>query len=161
MPTPRHFGLLFLSPALARDCEWLGMCRARPPPWIDFAISSLCMKIQKVENTMKLKTILVGQVAQEKLVQIEGKKPFLDLNVDVVLKSAVGKEYTQWVRVKVWHPLAEEIEPLLSKGSMVEVTGRPEVKPYSRRDGSPGAELIVHADEIRVLADEETEDEAA
>jgi single-stranded DNA-binding protein len=105
---------------------------------------------------MKLKTTIVGELAQHKLVQVEGKKPFLDLHVDVVLKSAAGKEYTQWVRVKVWHPLVEKIEPLLSKGCTVEVTGRPEVKPFSRRDGSAGAELIVHADTIRVVDDEET-----
>lgn len=61
-----------------------------------------------------------------------------------------------------WHGLALETEPLLHKGCMVEISGRPEVKPYLRRDGSAGAELIVHAEEIRVLDDEGTsEDEAA
>jgi hypothetical protein len=67
-----------------------------------------------------------------------------------------------WVRCKVWHPLAEKTEPLLSKGCMVAVSGRPQVHPYSRRDGSPGAELIVHAEEIQVLDGEESaENEAA
>ncbi len=105
---------------------------------------------------MKLETKLVGRVAQYKLVKVEGKNPFLDIKIDVVIPTASGKEYTHWVTCKVWHPLASEIEPLLTKGCMVEVTGRPEVKPYSRRDGSPGAELVVHADTIRVVDDEET-----
>lgn len=108
---------------------------------------------------MKLNMNLVGKVAQQKLVQVEGKNPFLDLHLDVVLKTASGKEYTHYVRCKVWHPLAANTEPLLSKGCMVSVSGRPEVHPYSRRDGSPGAELIVHADEIDVVDGEEaTED---
>ena len=84
------------------------------------------------------------------------------MKVDVVLATASGKEFTHWVTCKVWHPLAEKIEPLLSKGCMVEVSGRPEVKPYLRRDGTAGAEFVVHADEIRVLDDEETsEDDVA
>ena len=111
---------------------------------------------------MKISLNLVGRVAQFKVVKVEGKAPFLDVKVDVVLSTASGKEYTHWVTCKVWQGLAVETEPLLSKGCMVEVTGRPEVRPYNRRDGSPGAELIVHADTIRVLDDEETsEDEAA
>lgn len=110
---------------------------------------------------MKLKIALVGSVAQHKLIQIEGKNPFLDLHIDVFLKTPGGKEYTQWVRCKVWHPLAEKTELLLSKGCMVAVSGRPEVHPYSRRDGSPGAELIVHADEIQILDGEETKEDKA
>lgn len=111
---------------------------------------------------MKLVIKLVGKVAQHKLVKVEGKPPFLDVKIDVVLSTASGKEVTFWVTAKVWKGLAMETEPLLSKGCMVEVSGRPEVKPYLRRDGSPGAELVVHADEIRVLDGEEnSEDEAA
>lgn len=103
---------------------------------------------------MKLKTELVGRIAQHKLIQVAGKKPFVDLHIDVDLTTPTGKHYTQWVRCKVWHPLAEATAPLLSKGCMVTVNGRPEVHPYSRRDGSPGAELIVHAEEIDVLPEE-------
>ena len=101
---------------------------------------------------MKLNLNLVGIISQFKLVQIEGKKLFLDVNIDIVQTSASGKEYTTWLSCKVWHPLAEKIEPLLKKGCMVSVSGRPEVHPYSRRDGSPGAELVVHAEEIQVLS---------
>jgi len=111
---------------------------------------------------MKLETKLVGKVAQHKLITVPGKAPFLDVKVDVVLATASGKEFTHWVTCKVWQGLAVETEPLLSRGCMVEVSGRPEVKPYLRRDASAGAELIVHAEEIRVLDDDETsEDEAA
>jgi single-stranded DNA-binding protein len=105
---------------------------------------------------MKLVIKLVGKVAQHKLVKVEGKPPFLDVKVDVVLVTASGKEFTHWVTCKVWKEMAVEIEPLLSKGCLVEVSGRPEVKPFLRRDGSAGAELIVHADTIRVVDDEET-----
>lgn len=108
---------------------------------------------------MKIKMEIVGQVAQHKLIQVEGKPPFVDIKMDVVLPTASGKQVTQWVTCKVWKELAVEIEPKLNKGCMVAVSGRPEVKPYSRRDGSPGAELIVHADEISVLPSvEATED---
>ncbi len=108
---------------------------------------------------MKLKTTLVGQVAQHKLITVPGKPPFLDIKIDVVIPTASGKEFTQWVTCKVWQDLAVETEPLLSKGCMVEVSGRPEVKPFNRRDGSAGAELIVHAEEIEIVNGEEnTED---
>lgn len=102
---------------------------------------------------------VVGKIAQHKLVEIEAKRPFLDIQIDVVLKTPSGKEYTQWVRCKVWHPLAEKIAPQLFTGCMIAVVGRPETKAYSKRDGNLGAELIVHADEIRVLDDEETSDD--
>lgn len=111
---------------------------------------------------MKLETKLVGKVAQHKLITVPGKAPFLDVKIDVVIPIASGKEYTHWVTCKVWKALAVETEPQLSKGCMVEVVGRPEVKGFNRRDGSAGAELIVHAEEFHVLDDEETaEDEAA
>lgn len=110
---------------------------------------------------MKLQMNLVGQVAQYKLITIPGKAPFLDVKIDVVIPTASGKEVTHWVTCKVWKGLAVEIEPQLTKGCMVEVSGRPEVKPYSKRDGSAGAELIVHADEIRVLDDEENSGDKA
>jgi single-stranded DNA-binding protein len=105
---------------------------------------------------MKLKLEIVGRITQHKLVEIEGKRPFLDIDIDVVLKTPSGKEYTHWVSCKVWHPLAEKTAQLLSNGSMVAVSGRPEVHPYSRRDGSPAAELIVHAEEIQVLDGDDT-----
>ncbi len=108
---------------------------------------------------MKLEINLVGQVAQYKLITVPGKAPFLDVKIDVIIACASGKEVTFWVTCKVWKGLAVEIEPLLSKGRLVEVSGRPEVKPYSKRDGSPGAELIVHADTFRVLDDEETSED--
>ncbi|MEI7910349.1 MAG: single-stranded DNA-binding protein [Verrucomicrobiota bacterium] len=100
---------------------------------------------------MKLEINLVGKIAQHKLVEIEGKRPFLDIHIDVVLPTAGGKEFTHWIRVKVWQEMAEKIAPLLSKGCMVAVSGRPEAHPYSRRDGNPAAELIVHADKIQVM----------
>ena len=102
---------------------------------------------------MKLELKTIGRIAQHKLIQLEGKRPFLDLHIDVVVKTALGKEYTHWLRCKVWHELAEKTAPLLSTGCMVAVSGRPEVHPYSKKDGSPAAELIVHADQIEVLAD--------
>ncbi len=104
---------------------------------------------------MKIETNLVGRIAQHNLIQIEGKRPFLDLRIDVVLKTAMGKEFTHWIRVKVWHDLAEKTAPLLSNGCMVAVSGRPEVNPYSRKDGTPAAELVVHADQIEVLSEAE------
>lgn len=99
---------------------------------------------------MKLNMKLIGIVTQYKLIEVEGKPPFLDIKIDVVLPTASGKEFTQWVSCKVWKELATKTEPLLTKGCMVEVSGRPEVKAYARRDGSPGAELILHADQLVV-----------
>lgn len=46
---------------------------------------------------MKLKMEIVGKITQLKLVEIPGKSPFLDIDIDVVLKTPSGKEYTHWV----------------------------------------------------------------
>lgn len=102
---------------------------------------------------MKIELQLIGKITQFKLVQLEGKRPFLDIQIDVVVQTAFGKEYTHWVRCKVWNELAQKIAPLLSNGCMVAVTGRPESHGYKKKDGSPAAELIVHADKIEVLAE--------
>ena len=105
---------------------------------------------------MKLELKLIGCISQYKLIQVEGKPPFLDIQIDVALPTASGKEFVHWIRVKVWKELAEKYAPMLSKGMKVAVCGRPEAHPFSRRDGSPGAELIVHAYEISILPDAET-----
>lgn len=105
---------------------------------------------------MKLELKLIGRISQYKLVQVAGKPPFLDLHIDVVLPTASGKEFTHWIRVKVWKELAEKYAPMICKGMTVAVCGRPEAHPFSRRDDSPGAELIVHADEISILSGEAT-----
>lgn len=136
------------------------MYRARPPPNKSFLNPiSHSQKQKQKENIMRLNTTLVGKVAQHKLINVPGKAPFLDVKIDVVIPTASGKEYTHWVTCKVWQGLAVETERQLSKGCMVEVSGRPEVKPFNRRDGSAGAELIVHAQEIRVVPTITTSDD--
>lgn len=111
---------------------------------------------------MKLELKLIGCISQYKLIQVEGKPPFLDIHIDVVLPTASGKEFTHWIRVKVWKELAEKYAPMICKGMTVAVCGRPEAHPFSRRDGNPGAELIVHAYEISILSGEDaTENEVA
>jgi len=131
-------GCVYVAPALPRQEKPIQRLVIRFKP-------------TKTKIIMKLNLTLLGRVTQYKLVQVEGKPPFLDIKIDVVVTTTSGKEFTHWLTCKVWHELAVKTEPLLTKGCMVSVSGNPEIKPYSRRDGSPGAELIVHAEKIAVV----------
>lgn len=67
-----------------------------------------------------------------------GKKPFFAFRVG----ENHGKEpnrTTTWYDVTAF--ISELEADMLSKGMFVKIIGRLEVKPYSRNDGSPAAEL--------------------
>ena len=63
-----------------------------------------------------------------------------------------GGEETVWFKVTVWRNQAENCNKYLSKGSPVMVKGR--IKPleiYTKKDGTPGANLEVNAHVVQFL----------
>ncbi len=61
------------------------------------------------------------------------------------------REDTTWVDVTAWGGLAETCHQHLNKGRQVFVRGRPEVRAFTRKDGTPGAALQVTASEVVFL----------
>ena len=107
---------------------------------------------------------ILGNVGSVQL----GKTPNnLDvLSVDLACNHKGGdKGFTDWVKVKVWGERAPKLAPYIQKGDKLLVTGRPEAKGYLRKDGTAGADLVLHANEVEFLSSrkpapgESTEDE--
>lgn len=61
------------------------------------------------------------------------------------------KDETVWVDVSAWRELGERCHQYLSKGRQVFVRGRPEVRAFTRKDGTAGAALQVTASEVQFL----------
>jgi single-strand DNA-binding protein len=67
-------------------------------------------------------------------------------------KDAQGnpQERTTWVDCSYWTERLG-IAPYLKKGQMVYVEGTPEVKTFSRNDGSAGASLVLRIQSVQLL----------
>lgn len=61
-----------------------------------------------------------------------------------------GDGPTEWFRVSCWRQLAENVCESLAKGSRVIVVASkpPEVREFTKRDGTPGTSTEVTADEV-------------
>ena len=70
-----------------------------------------------------------------------------------VWKDANGEkqEETTWFRCAAWGKLADTVSQYLKKGSGVLVTGTVKANAFTKQDGTPGASLEVHIDQLRFL----------
>jgi single-strand DNA-binding protein len=96
---------------------------------------------------MKNKITIIGHVGSVRPGKTENN---LDvLGIDLAINRKVGdKEYVDWVKVKVWGVLAVKLAPHIQKGDKLLVSGRAEAKGYLRKDGTAGADLVVHANNV-------------
>jgi single-strand DNA-binding protein len=58
---------------------------------------------------------------------------------------------TTWAEATFWEDQAELIAQQVSKGTAVIVTGDPEVQVYDRRDGKPGAKVVLRFPTLGVV----------
>ena len=94
---------------------------------------------------------LPGYVGSTKFVHARGKTPVL--NVNLASNRRVGdREFVDWIAAKVWGDRAEKLATHIHKGTHLLLTGRPEARGYKKPDGTPGAELILHIDNLEFLA---------
>jgi len=99
---------------------------------------------------MKIQLMVIGYVGSTKLFTGDGKPSVL--NIDLASNTRIGdQEVTDWTRVKVWYERAEKLAPHVKKGDLLLVQGRPEVKGFARKDGSIGADLVLHSSEVVFL----------
>lgn len=100
---------------------------------------------------MKLNNITVlGHVGSVRAVHSKNTDV---LNIDLACNRTVGdKEYVDWYKAKVWGEFANELEPQIQKGDQLKVSGRVEAKGYLRKDGTAGADLVLHADDVQLMS---------
>ena len=100
---------------------------------------------------MKLKLTAIGHVGAASLFAEEGKTKVL--NIDLAVNTRVdGKEVTTWIRVKIWNERGEKLAPHVGKGDMLLVEGRPELKMFTRKDGTSDVDLVLHAFDVVFLS---------
>lgn len=98
-------------------------------------------------------TTITGYAGFVRLVPANAKNKSAVLNINLATNRKVGdREFTDWVSVKVWGDRAAKLAPHISKGSHLLVVGRPEARAYKANDGTPKAELVVHANELEFLS---------
>ena len=73
------------------------------------------------------------------------------LAVDRSYTNQQGQREADFIRIKVWRKLAEVCANNLSKGRLVAVEGRLEVRSYEAQDGSKRSATEVVADNVRFL----------
>lgn len=56
-----------------------------------------------------------------------------------------------FVKLEAWDRYAETVKKRLKKGSKIYFYGNLEVKPFIKKDGTPGAELVVKSPQIEFL----------
>ena len=95
---------------------------------------------------------MVGNVGSAKFVNVGGGKMPV-LNISLASSRKVGdREFTDWVSCKIWGERAEKLTEHVRTGMKLLVRGRPESKGFTKNDGTPGAELIVHVDTLEFLS---------
>lgn len=97
------------------------------------------------------KTIAVGYVGQEPVVNITGKGTLV-ANFSIALSEGKDEPAT-WLRVSVWEKLAEIVRDHVHKGTLVLVEGKiRKPYPFVRADGVTDAAFEMTAYQVRFLA---------
>jgi single-stranded DNA-binding protein len=96
-----------------------------------------------------IQTTILGNVGSAQLVDLGNNKKLLEVSVACNNKAG-DKEFVEWVRVKIWGEHGEKLEPYIQKGDKLLVMGRIEAKGFLRKDGTPAAELVLHAHDVEL-----------
>lgn len=67
------------------------------------------------------------------------------------------KGETDFFRVNAWNAMGENCAKYLTKGKQVAVTGPVSVHTFTKKDGQPGANMEVMADDVEFLSSREPE----
>ena len=101
-----------------------------------------------------IKLQVIGNLGKDCVVNTVNGKNVINFTVAHSEKfrdsQGVNQERTIWVDCAYWTDRTG-ISPYLLKGKTVFVEGSPEVKSYSRNDGTPGASLTLRVRDIQLL----------
>jgi len=101
-----------------------------------------------------LKLQIIGNLGKDCVVNTVNGKNVINFTVAHTEKfrdsQGTNQERTTWVDCAYWTDKTA-ISPYLTKGKQVFVEGNPEVKTFTRQDGTPGASLTLRVREIQLL----------
>ncbi|MFL5809899.1 MAG: single-stranded DNA-binding protein [Flavisolibacter sp.] len=101
-----------------------------------------------------IKMQVIGNLGKDCVVNTVNGKNVINFTVAHTEKytdrQGVSQERTTWVDCAYWTDRTA-IAPYLQKGQQVYVEGRPEVKSFTKNDGSAGASLSLQVREVQLL----------
>lgn len=104
---------------------------------------------------------MIGHLGKDCLTNVVNGKTVINFNVAHSERfkdnSGSQKEKTIWVDCAYWTEKAA-IAPYLRKGQLVHVEGVPEVRNFTRNDGTPGSALSLRVFGIQLLGSSKNND---
>ena len=101
-----------------------------------------------------IKMQVIGNLGKDCVVNTVNGKNVINFTVAHTEKytdrQGVNQEKTTWIDCAYWTDRTA-IAPYLQKGQQVFVEGRPEVKSYTKNDGTAGASLSLQVREVQLL----------
>lgn len=107
-----------------------------------------------------IKLQVIGNLGKDCIVNSVNSKNVINFSVAHTekYKDAQGnqKERTTWVECAYWTDRMA-IAPYLKKGTMIYVEGTPEVRQYTKNDGTSGATLTMRVTNVQLLGQRQQE----
>ena len=107
-----------------------------------------------------LKMQVIGNLGRDCTVNTVNGKNVINFTVAHTEKfkdhQGVNQERTTWVDCAYWTDRTA-VAPYLTKGTQVFAEGQPEVKTFTRNDGTPGASLSLRVREVQLLGGKKPE----
>ena len=101
-----------------------------------------------------IKLQIIGHLGKDCIVNTVNGKNVINFTVAHTEKfrdsQGVNQEKTTWVECAYWTDKTA-ISPYLTKGKQVFVEGTPEVRTFTRNDGTAGASLTIRVRDIQLL----------
>jgi single-strand DNA-binding protein len=101
-----------------------------------------------------IKLQVIGNLGKDCVVNTVNGKNVINFTVAHTEKfrdsQGNNQEKTTWVECAYWTDKTA-VAPYLMKGQQVYAEGTPEVKSFSRNDGTPGASLVLRVREVQLL----------
>lgn len=101
-----------------------------------------------------IKLQIIGHLGKDCVVNTAGGKSVINFTVAHTEKyrdsQGTNQEKTIWVECAYWTDKTA-ISPYLTKGKQVYVEGTPDVRTFTRQDGTSGASLSLRVREIQLL----------
>lgn len=107
------------------------------------------------------KAILIGRLTKDleiRLLDNGNTVTSFTLAVDRTFKSRDGEKSTDFIPIVAWGKTAELCGEYLSKGSLVGISGRIQVRSYNANDGSRRYVTEVVAEEVNFLTPKKEQD---
>lgn len=101
-----------------------------------------------------IKLQVIGNLGKDCMVNLVNGKNVINFNIAHTERfrdsSGQPKEKTTWVECAYWTDRTG-VSPYLKKGTQVYVEGIPEVRQFTRNDGTPGSSLSLRVTSLQLL----------